>query len=102
MTDLSGTPIRMPPVEGTPGDIITLGLMAVTSLGYQGQGEHVDAMEKVKRGLLAERVFLSMQAGEEMSLSSEEVTLLKQQIAKVYGAIPVMKAYRILDPASVK
>ncbi len=64
-------------------------LLATTEKDKSLSGE-----EKIKRFKLAE----SIQDTDSVELDSEEVTLLKQRIALMFGVIVVGKAYELLDP----
>ncbi len=64
-------------------------LLATTEKGRGISGE-----EKIKWFKLAE----SIQDNDSVELNSEEVTLLKQRIALIFGVVVVGKAYELLDP----
>ena len=57
-----------------------------------------DGGEKMKRFKLAEKIHLY----EDVNLSAEDVTLLKELIGKLYGPLVVGQAYKILDPEEEK
>lgn len=76
---------------------LTLGVLAVSALGMPEHGLPLD--EQVHRGLLAEKVRNSKAE----ALTSDEITLIKNQIGKLdLNTIEVTAAVRLLDPASVK
>jgi hypothetical protein len=54
--------------------------------------------EKLKRFMLATKVH----AGGEVVLTVEEIALIKQLLAKAYGALVCGQAWMLLDPACVK
>lgn len=68
------------------------------SLLQQCEGDANDAGEvKLKRWLLAQKVY----GPDDIDLTAEEVTMAKDRIGKMYGAVVVGPAYALLDPASV-
>lgn len=79
---------------------LTLGRAVAHSLflsGGQEQGrETVSAEQKWARAVLAERVKEDKAA----RLTADEVSVIKRQLATVYGGVILMQAYPILDPNS--
>lgn len=84
--------------DGSP-KAVTLGRVAVNAVLQNYPDEAGLAGDvKVKRFMLAMKV---VDAGE-VELTAEEVTALKERIAKAYGPLVVGRAWALLDPASVK
>lgn len=76
--------------------IFTLGLVALRSLNLAEA--NLQPGESQRRGYLAVSIYKSAGA----QLSSDEITLIKNQIAKMYAPIVVMRAFEILDPIPKK
>jgi hypothetical protein len=78
---------------------LTLGKVAMRALTASYQDEQsLAGEEKFKRGQLAEKVY----AGGAVAISAEDTALIKRLIAKGYGPLIVLKAWRLLDPATAK
>lgn len=76
---------------------LTLGQLALAGLVINDQG--VSGAEQVKRQALGLRIFQAKDA----ELTSDEITLVREQIGKVhYRGIATLRAWKLLDPASVK
>lgn len=73
---------------------LTLCNVATTALLAPERGEELSGNEKMKRFLLAERIY---QADGEVKVSAEEVVLLKTLIAKHFSALIVGRSYRLLE-----
>ena len=77
---------------------ITLKTVCVNSLMRQYEDEkNLNGEEKLKRGLLAERIY---KAKKTIDLTVDELKLLKDLIGKnpQYNPLFVMRAYELLDP----
>lgn len=100
LTDQDGAPIidcAGPDCASKPP--LTLGKVAMRSLTASFEDErNLSGEEKFKRGQLAEKVY----SGGSVALSAEDTALIKRLIAKGYGPLIVLKAWRLLDPTSVK
>lgn len=75
---------------------MTLGSAALRSLGMVEP--NLDLVESQKRGQLAISIYKSTAA----QLTSEEISLIKKQIAKGFNPLVVVRAFAILDPATEK
>lgn len=74
---------------------MTLRFVSTEALGVMLRGEESESQEvKLKRGKLIERICLE----EECEMSIEEVALVKERIAKIYGPLVVVAVEKILDP----
>lgn len=75
---------------------VTLGTVTMRALTAPEQNLLAD--ESLRRGQLALVVYKSTGA----ALTTDEITLIKKQIAKFYAPMIVVRAFPILDPASVQ
>jgi hypothetical protein len=75
---------------------LTLGIIAFRALSRPEQG--VAAEDNLLRGNLALRVY---KAGE-LSLSVEEIALIKKRIGVVFAPVVVARCFPLLDPATAK
>ena len=57
--------------------------------------EEIDGSEKLKRFLLATRIYESK---DEIELENDDVKLVKDMIAKGYSTVVTARAWQILDP----
>lgn len=73
---------------------LTLGLASYHALLFQMQGEVVAGEDKFKRGALAARV----RTAKDVLLPSEDVTMIKAQIGKLYAPAIVYATWLLLDP----
>lgn len=102
LTALNGEPIRAPSEDGTPGEVMTLGLMAINVLlttlidERTGQPENVQPVEKVRYAKLAQDIF---SAKGPLDLCAEDIALLKDRIGRAGAPLAVARAWAILDPA---
>lgn len=82
-------------LDGKPVPDLTLGSMATNALMMGFEDERTLSGEaKVQRMKLAQRIH-----GErEVDLTVEEVSLVKQLIAKAYVTLPSARAWELLDP----
>ncbi len=77
---------------------LTIRTVIGNALMQQVDGDANDTGEvKVKRWQLAQKVY----GPDEIELTAEDVTMAKDRIGKMYGAIVVGPAFSLLDPASV-
>ena len=75
---------------------LTLRLVCTKSLtAILRQDETAKGEEKLKRGILAERIY----SNDEVDLKAEEISLVKELIGRLYGPLIVMRTWRMLDPA---
>jgi hypothetical protein len=93
LSGLDGKPLV---AEGVP--TMTLGEVAANALVNSYKDENPTGQEKVKRWALALRIH----AASEVELTADEVKLIKDLVAKLYGPLVVGQVWSILDPASVK
>lgn len=84
------------------GDIFRLRdacVVALDSLEQNAMGqvtEHIDGKEKYRRGELATRIY---GAKEPIRLTAEEITLVKERVAKIQpSSVLVYEAWNLLDP----
>lgn len=102
LTALNGEPIRAPAEDGSPGDVMTLGLMAINVLlttlidERTGQAENVQPVEKVRYAKLAQDIY---SAKGPIEIGVEDVALLKDRIGRAGAPLAVARAWAILDPA---
>jgi hypothetical protein len=94
LVDLGGKPLVIE--QGTPP--MTLGDAVSAALVMPFKDESPSGQEKVKRWALALRVH----AAKDIELTADDVTLIKNLVAKAYGPLIVGQVWEILDPASVK
>jgi hypothetical protein len=73
---------------------LTLGLASYHALLFQMPGETVAGEDKFKRGALAAKVM----SAKDVLLPSEDVTLIKSQIGKLYAPAIVYATWLLLDP----
>lgn len=78
---------------------VTLGHMAINALltplpDMAGNQEQTDGQTKVRLATLAQAIY----AGGTVDVSVEDVSLIKERIGRCYSALPVMRAWSILDP----
>lgn len=103
LTGLDGKPLRVPGEDGAPGDVMTLGLMAINVLlsplidERTGNAETTAPIEKVRFAKLAQDIFT---AKAPIDLPAEDVALLKERIGRAGAPLAVARAWEILDPAS--
>lgn len=96
LKDMDGASIQAPRADGEKPAPATLKMAAVNALIQPFPDEKLDGAKKLDRGILAERIHL---AKEPLDLTSEEVTLVKSVIGKMYPPLIVLRAWRLLDPA---
>ena len=79
---------------------LTLKLVSVRSLMFTQKGEDISGEDKLKRDDLASKIYDSEEA---LELTSEQITLIKNQINKTYTYPRVVsQSWRLLDPPVVK
>jgi hypothetical protein len=92
--DLDGTPAK-----NEAGKDTTLGSLAVAALlAVLPEDRTEPAEQRARRGWLAQKIH---DAPEPIELTAEQVAQLKALIGKVFGPLAVMRAWALLDPASV-
>lgn len=86
--------------QGACLEVVPLTLKRLVVAALDSPDANTPAMEKLRRGMLAQRVYRAEKAVE---LTAEEVQLVKDLIAKL-NVKPslIFQAYELLDPASVK
>jgi hypothetical protein len=75
---------------------ITLGWATFQALNMVDQGDHLNYTDAVKRGQLG----LTVLGKSSVELTSEEITLIKTQLAKHYSPLVTTRAVALLDPAA--
>ncbi|KAF0102246.1 MAG: hypothetical protein FD144_2681 [Rhodospirillaceae bacterium] len=94
LTDLTGAALKF----DENGKDITLGSVCETALLAAFVDERdLSGEEKTRRALIAMRVH----AGE-ADLTVDEISLTKRLVGKLYPPLVVLRAWEILDPASIK
>lgn len=83
------------------GKTLTVGGVCVTALMTSPPKEELSTDEKLKRGLLAEQIYLSERDGKELDLTPEQLTLCRNLIGKFFTQIVVLPAYRLLGGEKV-
>lgn len=73
---------------------ITLGVVSTQALVSSYPDEKIDGVEKLKRGQLALKI---LDSKGDVTLTAEEVALLKNVIAKGFGPLVVSRAWPMLD-----
>lgn len=82
--------------EGKP---FTLSFVCIEALEATYRDEtNLDAKTKVHRGYLAEEFFKAQRNKSELELESEDVTIVKDVIAKRWGVRVTREAIKIIDP----
>lgn len=76
--------------------IYTLGHVSTNALIVTHVDERIDGEEKVKRFMLACKT-----KGPAVTLTAEEIALIKKLVGKAYGPLVVGRAWALLDPPSV-
>lgn len=67
---------------------------AIEALMQEFPNENADGNAKLRRALLAERIFTSEGA---VDVTAEDAALLKERIGRGYGAVVVFASYKLLD-----
>jgi len=75
--------------------VLTLKDVSVNALLGNYQDEKIDGEEKLKRFLLATKIYESKN---EIELENDDVKLVKDMIAKGYSTVVTARAWQILDP----
>ena len=78
-------------VVGQNKQVVTVSQQCILALCVQ---EEIDGIEKMKRGLLAEKIF---KANGEVELTIDEVVLIKQLVGKYLSTLGVMQIWRLLE-----
>jgi len=74
---------------------VTLEDISINALLGNYKDENIDGNEKLKRFNLATRI---NEANGELELENDDVTLIKDVIAKGYSTLVTARAWQILDP----
>jgi hypothetical protein len=75
---------------------LTLGRAAAHALCASFEDErNISGEKKFERGMLAVKV----RDATDVELKSEQVTIIKQALAKLYGPVVIYRAYPLLDPS---
>jgi len=77
------------------GKDVTLKDVSTNALLGNYQDEKIDGEEKLKRFLLATRIYESK---DEIELENDDVKLVKDMIAKGYSTVVTARVWQILDP----
>ena len=100
LVDEVGKPMK-DPFEASKDDpdctkcaVLTLGHAVAHALFFPEKGETLSGDQKWARGVLAQRV----RDAKDAELTSEEITVIKAALAKVFGGIVLVQAYPLLDP----
>jgi hypothetical protein len=86
------------PLVAEPGLPMTLGDAVSSALVSPFKDESPSGQEKVKRWALALRVH----AAKDIELTADDITMIKNLVAKAFGPLIVGQVWEILDPASVR
>lgn len=73
--------------------------VCVAALTIALKDENPSAIEKMKRGELARKIY---NAKGEYHINVEETSLVKELIGKLYGVVVVLAAFDLLDPKETK
>lgn len=93
ITQLDGTDLKGP--DGKPTEL-TLATVAETALNSSFEDErNLDGAEKVKRFLLSEKI---EKGQKDVTVSADDIALIKKVVAKAYNPLIVGQAWRMLDP----
>lgn len=80
------------------GNELTLRTVAVNALSAEHADERgLSGEDKVKRAALALRIHQQ----DDVELTAEEIALLKRLVARISPPLVVLRAWAILDPASI-
>ena len=74
-------------------------VLVMQERGDGGRPKEISAEEKVKRYMLAQKIYKSTGL---VDLQAEEIALLKKLIGRIYPPITVGQSYEILDPHSAE
>lgn len=74
---------------------VTLKDVSINALLGNYKDENIDGNEKLKRFMLATRI---SEAKGELELENDDITLIKDMIAKGYSTMVTARAWQILDP----
>lgn len=95
----NGPASACPASEPACGKVLTLSDVSVASLmGVFPDERDLNGDEKVKRFALAMRV----RNAKDITLTAEEISLLKRLIGKSYGPLVVGRAWPMIDPGEKK
>jgi len=74
---------------------VTLKDISINALLGNYKDENIDGNEKLKRFILATKI---SEATGEIELENDDITLIKNMIAKGYSTVVTARAWQILDP----
>ena len=74
---------------------LTLKNVSINALLGNYKDENIDGNEKLKRFMMATRI---SEATGEIELENDDITLVKNMIAKGYSTVVTARAWQILDP----
>lgn len=77
------------------GKDITLKDVSINALLGNYQDEKIDGNEKLKRFMLAMKI---SEAKDELELENDDITLVRDLIAKGYSTLVTARAWQIVDP----
>ena len=92
--DIAGKPIKMKDGEAER-DFILRDVAVNAILTETQESAKSDGKEKVRRFRLADKIF---GAAEPIALPAEDIVLLKDMIAKAYGALVTARAWDLIEP----
>jgi hypothetical protein len=92
LKDLDGNEIKIRTGEKEE-KTSTLGLVSANALLAELQGENLSGVSKIKNYELAVIVY----SAKDTDLTAEEIVLIKERIAKIYGALIVGQTSKMLE-----
>lgn len=96
---LDGTPMRIGDAE--KGKIFTLADVAENALLADYRDEtSLEPAEKLKRFTLAQKIE-AHRAGGDLSLTADEIAMIKKLVGKAYNALVLGRVTEFLDPAAM-
>jgi len=75
---------------------LTVGKVVFNSLIFLNPDDKATPQQKFKRGELARHVYNAS----EVTLTAEEITMIKDGVGKIYSPLIVYDVFKVLDPAS--
>lgn len=96
LRNLDGSPMKESEDENAKDADLKSVILKTCHVTLRGD-ENLTADQKIKIALLAQRSY----GDHEVEFTVEEIALLKDRISRTYGPIVVLRAFEILDPASI-
>lgn len=81
------------PIKDGDGDLTLKAVICAAMLGLLQEDQNADSTAKVRMFRLAQRAV----DGGEQDISAEDITLIKQRVGKMYGALIVGRAFDLLE-----